>query len=144
MKTRSGISPFLASVMLITITLMIGGVLFTQFRQTIVSQVRNPSLMLQDLNVASDGRTITVTIKNDGNVDVSLQGFTISQGTSNNVFQFSSGNATLVSSSAGGTAMKPGELLTARVRVTFSMPTFSQFTLTVIGDQLARAYNVQA
>ena len=143
MRQRKGISPFLATVMLITITLMIGGVLYTQFRQTIISQVRNPSLTLVDLNVASDSQSITVSVKNDGNVLTNLQKIAVAFGPSSNSFVFGN-NATVISSGSGGTNLNPGDILTAKVRTSFTIPTFSTFTLTVVGDQIARAFNVQA
>jgi hypothetical protein len=144
MKKRSAISPFLATVMLVVITLAIGATLNTQFRQTIASQVRNPSLLLQDSNVAPDGQTITLTIKNDGNVQLVLQGFTVTYGTGKNLFQFTTGNATIISSASVGSTLQPGQLLTASIKTRFSIPGFSTFTLTVIGDQISRAFNLQA
>lgn len=143
MKRRSAISPFLATVMLVVITLAIGGTLYSEFRQTIVAQVRNPSLQLQDTNVAPDGQTITLTVKNDGNVQLLLRGFTITYGTAKNLFQFTSGNATIISSASGSPTLQPGQLLTASIKTTFPIAAFSPFTITVIGDQLARAFNVQ-
>ncbi len=140
MKSRKGISPFLATVMLVTITLMIGGLLYTQFRQTIVSQVRNPSLTLVDENVAPDGQTITFTVKNDGNVLTNIISVAVLYGDSSNSFSLGS-NATIV---AGGAGLIPGSMLTARLKTSFAIPPFSTFTLTVVGDQIARAFNVQA
>jgi flagellin-like protein len=140
MKSRKGISPFLATVMLVTITLMIGGLLYTQFRQTIVSQVRNPSLTLIDENVAPDGQSITFTIKNDGNVLTNVKSVAVLYGASTDSFSLGS-NATII---AGGAGLVPGALLTARLKTSFTIPQFSTFTLTVVGDQVARAFNVQA
>ena len=54
-RRRAGISPFLATVILVVITLMIGGILYTSFRQMIVAQVKNPSVTLLDTNVSPDG-----------------------------------------------------------------------------------------
>ena len=130
MKTKKGISPFIATVILVSITLMIGGVLYTTFRQTIVSQVRNPSLTLSDVNVAPDGQTITFTVKNDGNVLTNLQTVSVAYGSSSGSFTFGT-NATVVASGSGGLALSPGNLL-------------STFTLTVVSDQVARAFNVEA
>src|SRR5215471_19206596 len=140
MKSRKAISPFLATVMLVTITLMVGGLLYTQFRQTIVSQVRNPSLTLVDENVAPDGQTITFTVKNDGNVLTNVQSVAVLYGSTSNAFVVGT-NATLVAGVAG---VPPGGLLTARLRTSFAIPQFSTFTLTVVSDQVARAFNVQA
>src|SRR2546427_12918032 len=100
MKSRKGISPFLATVMLVTITLMIGGLLYTEFRQTIVSQVRNPSLTLIDENVAPDGQSITFTIKNDGNVLTNVKSVAVLYGASTDSFSLGS-NATIIAGGAG-------------------------------------------
>jgi hypothetical protein len=139
---RAGISPFLATVILVVITLMIGGILYSSFRQMIVAQVKDPSVTLVNTNVAPDGETMTLDVKNDGNVPVQLQGLTVSYGPSSN--QFGGANITLVSSSSGGMTMQPGDSLTAKVKTSFAVPAFATFTVTVIGDQVAKAFNIQA
>jgi flagellin-like protein len=143
---RRGISPFLATVILVVITLMIGGILYTTFRQMIVSEVKNPSVTLLDSNVAPDGETLTLNIKNDGNVPVLLQAIDVSYGASTDSFKegSSSANITLISSSSGSSTMQPGDLLTAEVKTNFQVPTFATFTVTVVGDQVAKAFNIQA
>ena|ERR1700722_15529139 len=144
MKTRRGISPFLATIILVVITLMIGGLLYTQFRNMIVSQVKNPSMDLTNINVAPNGENIILSIKNDGNVPLNISAFAVSYGADLNTFKFASSNVTVVSSPSGGTTLQPGDSLTAQMTTNFSIPTFDTFTVTVIGDQLARAFNVQA
>ncbi len=125
---------------------MIGGILYTSFRQMIVAQVKNPSVTLLDSNVSPDGETMTLGVKNDGNVPVVLQAITVAYGSSSNTFKASggTGNITLVSSSSGGLTMQPGDSLTALVKTTFPVPTFSTFTVTLVGDQVAKAFNIQA
>ena len=143
---RAGISPFLATVILVVITLMIGGILYTTFRQMVISQVKDPSITLLDTNVAPDGETMTLDIKNDGNVPVALQGLDVSYGASTNVFleSGSGANVTLLSSSSGGATLQPGDSLTVKVKTSFQVPAFATFTVTVIGDQVAKAFNIQA
>ncbi len=143
---RRGISPFLATVILVVITLMIGGILYTTFRQVIVAQVKNPSVTLIDSNVAPDGETMTLDVKNDGNVPVTLLSIDVSYGASSNVFEEGGPkvNITLISSSSGGATMQPGDLLTAKVKTNFQVPSFATFTVTVVGDQVAKAFNIQA
>ena len=142
---RAGISPFLATVILVVITLMIGGILYSSFRQMIVAQVKNPSVTLLDSNVSPDGETMTLNVKNDGNVPVVLQGIDVSYGAATNAFKEGvNANITLVSSSSGGTTMEPGDSLTARVKTNFQVPGFATFTVTVVGDQVAKAFNIQA
>ncbi len=144
MKMRRGISPFLATIILVVITLMIGGILYTQFRNIIVSQVKNPSMDITDINVAPNGESIILSVKNDGNVPITLSSFVVSYGPDHNTFTFSASNATVVASPSGGTTMQPGDILTAQITTNFAIPSFSTFTVTVVGDQLARAFNVQA
>jgi len=143
---RRAISPFLATVILVVITLMIGGILYSSFRQMIVAQVKNPSVTLLDTNVSPDGETMTLDIKNDGNVPVALQGIDVSYGASSNTFRESGAgaNITTISSSSGSATLQPGDSLTARVKTSFQVPTFATFTLTIVGDQVAKAFNIQA
>ncbi len=141
--SRAAISPFLATVILVVITLAIGGVLYTQFRQMIVSQVKDPSVTLVASNVAPDGETMTFNIKNDGNVPIALTGLSVSYGGTSDSFTTAS-NTTIVASSGTGATMQPGDMLTASVKTNFVVPSFSTFTVTIIGDQTARAFNVQA
>jgi hypothetical protein len=143
---RAGISPFLATVILVVITLMIGGILYTSFRQMIVAQVKNPSVTLLATNVSPDGETMTLNVKNDGNVPVTLQSIDVSYGASSNSFREggASANVTLIASSSGSATMQPGDSLTAKVKTNFSVPAFATFTVTVVGDQVAKAFNIQA
>ena len=62
--------------------------LYTQFRNIIVSQVKNPSMDLTDSNVAPNGETIVLSIKNDGNVPITLSKFVVSYGSGTNTFSF--------------------------------------------------------
>ena len=142
---RRGISPFLATVILVVITLMIGGILYTTFRQMIVSEVKNPSVALLDSNVAPDGETMTLNIKNDGNVPVTLLGIDVNYGASTNNFVESGtgANIVLLSTSSGSATMQPGDSLTAVVKTNFQVPTFATFTVTIVGDQVAKAFNIQ-
>ena len=144
MKMRRGISPFLATIILVVITLMIGGILYTQFSTMIVSQVKNPSMDLTNINVAPNGESIILSVKNDGNVPITLSSFAISYGANLNTFKFSASNVTVLASPSGGATLQPGDILTAQMTTTFPIPTFGTFTVTVVGDQLARAFNVQA
>jgi len=143
---RYGISPFLATVILVVITLSIGGILYSSFRQMVVAQVKDPSVSLLATNVAPDGETMTLNIKNDGNVPVSLLSITATYGASTNVFNATGtgSSVTLIASSSGSATMQPGDSLTARVKTNFAVPPFSTFTVTIVGDQIARAFNIQA
>jgi flagellin-like protein len=148
-RKRRAISPFLATIILVVITLMVGGILYTQFRNIIVSQVKNPSMDLTDSNVAPNGETIVLSIKNDGNVPITLSKFVVTYGSGMNTFSFvavgsSPANVTLISSPSGGASMQPGDILTAQMTTTFPIPEFNTFTVTAVGDQLARAFNIQA
>jgi FlaG/FlaF family flagellin (archaellin) len=140
-QDRSGISPFLATVILVVITLMIGGILYSSFRQMVVDQMKNPSVTLLATNVSPDGETLTLDVKNDGNVPVALLGMDVSYGTYANHFSLTPANITLIS---GAATMQPGDSLTAKVKTNFQVPSFATFTVTVIGDQVAKAFNIQA
>ena len=141
MKRRPAISPFIATVLLVAMTISLGGILYTQFRETVVSQIRNPSVSLIDVNVADDRRTITLLVKNDGNVDFRISSFALAYGAANQSFVIGN-NVSLIS---GDASMKPGSLLAARLKIaaTTTLPSLSSFTITIVADQLARAFNVE-
>src|SRR5712691_8995678 len=80
MKRRRAISPFIATVLLVAMTISLGGILYTQFRDTVVSQIRNPSVSLIDVNVSDDRQTITLLVKNDGNIDFRVSKFALAYG----------------------------------------------------------------
>lgn len=145
-RGRRAISPFLATVILVVITLTIGGVLYTAFRQMVVAEVKDPSVTLLDTNVAPDGETMTLDVKNDGNVPLALQAIDVSYGPASDVFREAAtgSNITLVSSSSGSATLQPGDSLTAQVKTGFSVPVFATFTVTVVTDQIAKAFNIQA
>ena len=140
MKRRRAISPFIATVLLVAMTISLGGILYTQFKDTVVSQIRNPSVSLIDVNVSDDRQTITLLVKNDGNVDFRVSSFALAYGTANQTFVIGN-NVSLIS---GEASMKPGSLLTARFKVaTTALPSLASFTITIVADQLARAFNVE-
>jgi len=140
-RERPGISPFLATVILVVITLMIGGILYSSFRQMVVDQMKNPSITILATNVSPDGETMTLDVKNDGNVPVALLGMDVTYGPSANHFSVTPANMTLISGTA---TMQPGDSVTAKVKTNFQVPSFATFTVTVIGDQVAKAFNIQA
>jgi flagellin-like protein len=140
-KTRRGVSPFIATVILVAITLTLGGLLYTQFRQVVSAEVRNPSVSLSDINVASDRRTVTIVLKNDGNVQLNMTRVLLAYQGERQQFQLGK-NATVLSGSRG---MSPGDLLSVSFTLSGeSLPEFSAFTITVVSLQLARAFTVQA
>ena len=148
-RSSKAISPFLATIILVVITLAIGGLLYTQFQQLIVSQVKNPSMTITNINVAPSGQNIILSIKNDGNVPVTLKEFTVSFSNNLNLFYFNAqganpANVTVLSSPSGGGLIQPGDVVTAQLNTRFSIPQFSTFTVTAIGDQLSKAFNEQA
>jgi flagellin-like protein len=141
MKLRRGISPFIATVILVAITLAIGGVLYTQFSNIVTAEVRNPSISVVDSNVAADRQTITLIVKNDGNVQYTLSKVLFSYQKTNEQFDFGS-NATVISGAAN---MAPGDLTTLQFKVSgVSLSQFDSYTLTVVSNQLARAFTLQA
>jgi hypothetical protein len=124
---------------------MIGGILYTTFRQMVVAEVKDPSVTILDSNVAPDGETMTLDIKNDGNVPVTLLAIDVSYGTYADTFKdVTGGNVTTLSTSSGSATMQPGDSLTAEVKTNFQVPTFATFTVTVVGDSVAKAFNIQA
>ena len=86
---------------------------------------------------------MTLNIKNDGNVPISITALAVAYGSSSNNFHVGS-NVTQIASSSGTAGLQPGDMLTVRIKSTFAIPSFATFTLTVVGDQIARAFNVQA
>lgn len=139
MLTRRAISPFIATVLLVAITIALGGLLYTQFRQGISSQIRNPSISLVDTNVASDRQTITLLIKNDGNVAYNVTRVIFSYGLSDQTFDVGSTARVLTSS----VMLKPGELIAVRFKIANPLPNFSTFTVTIVTDQIARAFTLE-
>jgi len=130
-------------VVLVAITLALGGVLYNQFSQVISAEVRNPSISLAGINVGADRQTIVVGFKNDGNVQFTVSKLLLDYQTNEQRFLVGgTGNGSVI---AGSPQMSPGGQVTIRFTLTgLSIPGFSTFTLTVVSDQIARAFTVQA
>ncbi len=143
MKQRKGVSPFIATVVLVAITLTLGGVLYDQFRQVVTAEVRNPSLTLGNVNVGGDRQTMVIEVKNDGNVQYTVTKVLFAYlSTSERFLVGASSNGTII---AGSATMRPGDYVSVKFTISgVTLPDFSTFTLTVISDQLARAFTVQA
>ncbi len=77
---------------------------------------------------------------------LTLQAIDVSYGSASDVFREAAtgSNITLVSTSSGSATLQPGDSLTAQVKTTFEVPVFSTFTVTVVSDQVAKAFNIQA
>jgi FlaG/FlaF family flagellin (archaellin) len=141
MKSRVGVSPFVATVVLVAITLALGGVLYTQFKQVVSSEVRNPSISLIDANVGQDGKTLLIDVKNDGNVQLTLSQVLFQYQALSEHFSVG-GNASVL---AGSATILPGSIASIRLTLTgVTLPSFSEFTLTLVSDQLAKAFSVEA
>ena len=143
MIRRRGISPFIATVILVAITLTLGGVLYNQFSQVISAEVRNPSMALAGINVGVDRQTVVVGLKNDGNVQFTISMILLDfKSTEQRFVVGGTGNGSVI---AGTAQLSPGGQLTVRFTVTGeTIPDFSTFTLTVVSDQIARAFTIQA
>lgn len=143
MRRRRAISPFIATVVLVAITLTLGGVLYNQFSSLILAEVRNPSVSLAGINVAGDRQTLVVALKNDGDVQYTVSKLLLDYQTTEETFMVGSGgNGSVLS---GSPQVAPGGQLTIKFTVTgLTIPDFSTFTLTVVTDQIARAFTIQA
>jgi flagellin-like protein len=141
MQIRRGVSPFIATVILVAITLTLGGVLYTQFRQVVTAEVRNPSVSLVGANVGSDRQTLTLTVKNDGNVELDVQKVLFQYGATNGTYLLTGGNVTVLS---GAGTMEPGDVLSVQFKAPVVVPDFAAFTVTVVTQQLASAFTIQA
>jgi len=142
-RPKRGVSPFIATVVLVAITLTLGGVLYDQFRRVLTAEVRNPSLTLANVSVAGNRQTIVLEVKNDGNVQYTVTKVLFTYLSADQRFLVGgTGNGTVI---AGSPSIRPGENLSLKLTITgLTLPDFATFTLTVISDQLARAFTVQA
>lgn len=143
MQTRRAISPFIATVILVAITITLGGILYNEFSSLISAEVRNPSITLTSINVGGDGQTVVVAFKNDGDVQFTVSKVIVEYQTSEERFAVGSGgNGSII---AGSALVTPGGQVTLEFTLTgLTIPSFSTFTLTVVTDQIARAFTVQA
>jgi flagellin-like protein len=143
MRQKKAISPFIATVILVAITLTLGGVLYTQFSSLISAEVRNPSVTLSSINVGGDGQTVVVAFKNDGDVQYTVSKVLVDyQSTEERFVLGSGGNGSVI---AGSQQLAPGAQVTVKFTLSgITIPDFSTFTVTVVTDQLARAFTVQA
>lgn len=143
MHSRRAISPFIATVILVAITLTLGGVLYTQFSSLVSTEVRNPSITIASVNVAADRQTIVVAFKNDGNVQYTVSKLLLDYESDHDVFTVGNGgNCSVI---AGSAEVAPGGQVTIQFTATgLTIPDFSSFTLTVVTDQIARAFTIQA
>ena len=142
MHNRKAISPFIATVVLVAITLTLGGVLYNQFSSLISAEVRNPSVTVVSVNVGGDRQTVVAAFKNDGDVQYTVSKVFLDYQTTEERFVLGSGgNCSII---AGAPQLSPGGQLTVKFTVTgLTIPDFSTFTLTVVADQIARAFTVQ-
>jgi len=140
---RKGISPFIATVILVAITLTLGGVLYNQFSSLMSAEVRNPSITLASINIGGDRQTVVVAFKNDGDVEYTVSKILLDyQSTEERFIIGGAGNGSVI---AGTAQVAPGSQVTIKFAATgITIPDFSPFTITVVTDQIARAFTIQA
>ena len=143
MQAKKAISPFIATVILVAITLTLGGVLYNQFSSLISAEAKNPSVSLASINVAGDRQTVVVAFKNDGDVQYTVSKILLDyQSTEESFMLGTGGNGSVI---AGSPSLTPGSQLTIKFTATgLTIPDFATFTITVVTDQIARAFTVQA
>lgn len=143
MNARRAVSPFIATVILVAITLTLGGVLYNQFSSLISAEVRTPSISLTSIDVGGDRQTVVVAFKNDGDVQYTVSKLLLDYQTTEERFILGAGgNGSVI---AGSSVVVPGGQLTVKFTVAdVTIPEFSTFTLTVVTDQIARAFTIQA
>ena len=143
MHGRKGISPFIATVILVAITLTLGGVLYNQFSSLMSAEVRNPSITLASINIGGDRQTVVVAFKNDGDVEYTVSKILLDyQSTEERFIIGGAGNGSVI---AGTAQVAPGSQVTIKFAATgITIPDFSPFTITVVTDQIARAFTIQA
>jgi len=143
MHRRKAISPFIATVILVAITLTLGGVLYNQFSSLISAEVRSPSIAMAGINVGGDRQTVVVSFKNDGDVQYTVSKVLVDYQSAEEEFVVGNGgNGSVISGTA---QVAPGDQVTIKFTLTgITLPDFSPFTLTVVTDQIARAFTVQA
>ncbi len=104
---RRAISPFIATAVLIAATIVIGGLLYTQFKQAIDYSMYQPSINILDARAHDDGKMLVLTLKNDGAKSVTVDRIDVYIGSSHYVF--TSTNSTFTPSST----IDPGATVTA-------------------------------
>ena len=90
-----------------------------------------------------DRQTVVLGLKNDGNVQLTISMILLDyQSTEERFAVGGTGNGSVI---AGTAQLSPGGQVTVRFTVTgVTIPDFSTFTLTVVSDQIARAFTIQA
>lgn len=136
MIRRKAVSPFISTLILVAITVALGAFLYGQFQSLTTSQARTASITVLYSNVGSDGKTYVLTIKNDGNTQLTLKAITLSVGGSptNVSYVIIAGNQT-------GTFF-PGEEITVQFTSTIQVQPFTHYTVTVITDKVAKSFDL--
>lgn len=114
---KRAISPFIATAILIAATLVVGGLLYTQFKQSVDYNLNQPSLNVLDARASEDGTMLVMTIKNDGAKEANLQRIDVY--VNNLHYVFTDANSTFTPSQT----ISPGS--TATVVLSASSPIFT-------------------
>ncbi len=104
---KRAISPFIATAVLIAATIVIGGLLYTQFKQAIDYSMNQPSINVLDARAHDDGRMLVLTLKNDGVRSITVERIDVYVDSSHYVF--TSTNSTFTPSPT----IDPGATVTA-------------------------------
>lgn len=133
---RRAISPFIATAVLIAAALMVGGLMYVQFRQLINSSIYQPSLNVLDSRSAGDGRMLILTVKNDGAKEVKITEVDVF--IDNIKYTFTSANASF----SPDPLLEPGATATVVLSSTQSIFTKPSAHVVLIGEGYSRGFTV--
>ena len=140
MRKRKAISPFVATAVLIAATLVVGGLLYAQFRQAIDSSMYQPSINVLDSRGAGDGKMLILTVKNDGVKEVNITQVEVFIGTDS--YTFTPTDDSYKASFSPGSVVEPGA--TATIVLSSNQPIFNETSahLVVVGEGYSKGFTV--
>ncbi len=140
MKRRKAISPFVATAVLIAATLVVGGLMYMQFRQAIDSSMYQPSLNVLDSRSAGDGKMLILTVKNDGAKEVNITRVDVFIG--NTSYSFTPTDPNYTASFSPDPVLEPGGTATVVLSSAQAIFTDPSVHIVIVGEGYSKGFTV--
>lgn len=140
MKKRRAISPFIATAVLIAAALVVGGLMYAQFRQVINSSMYQPSINVLDSKGAGGGKMLILTVKNDGTKEVNITQVDVFIGDMS--YTFTPTDANYKASFSPDSVLEPGGTATVVLSSTQAIFTEPSAHVIIIGDGYSKGFTI--
>lgn len=137
---RKAISPFVATAVLIAATLVVGGLMYIQFRQVINSSIYQPSVNVIDSRSTESGKMLILTVRNDGIKEVNITRVDVFVGDTS--YSFTPTDQNYKASFSPDSVLEPGDTATIVLSSAQAIFTGPSAHVVIVGEGYSKGFTI--